>query len=95
VEISVRDLKARLSEYLRRATAGEELIVTSRGKEVARLIPPRSRRRAGSAAEEAIARVRSLPGVRPGRGRPRLPRAVTRLEAGEKSLSDLVSEERR
>jgi len=36
MEISVRELKSRLSETLRRVTDGEEVVVTSRGKEVAR-----------------------------------------------------------
>jgi len=34
-EVGVRELKARLTEYLRRAEAGEEIAVTRRGKRVA------------------------------------------------------------
>ncbi len=36
--VSIGRLKARLSEYLRRATAGQEVVVTDRGRPVARLI---------------------------------------------------------
>ena len=36
-EVSVRELKAKLTEYLRRAEAGEEIAVTRRGKRVATL----------------------------------------------------------
>ena len=36
--VSIGQLKARLSEYLRRATAGREIVVTDRGRPVARLI---------------------------------------------------------
>jgi len=36
---SVVDLKARLSEHLRRVKSGQELIVTERGVPVARLLP--------------------------------------------------------
>jgi len=36
--VSVGRLKARLSEYLRRARAGEGVLVTDRGKPVARLV---------------------------------------------------------
>ena len=36
--VSVGRLKARLSEYLRRAKAGEGVVVTDRGRPVARLI---------------------------------------------------------
>ena len=36
--VSIGRLKARLSEYLRRARAGEGVVVTHRGRPVARLI---------------------------------------------------------
>lgn len=95
MEVSVRTLKNRLSEYLRKAAAGEEVLVTSRGNAVARLIAPRAARRDRvPPAEEAIALLRSQPWIRPGKGRPRLPRYVLRLKPGEKTLSDIVSEER-
>jgi prevent-host-death family protein len=38
---SVADLKARLSEYLRAVQSGTEVVVTDRGRPVARLIPAR------------------------------------------------------
>ncbi len=38
--VGVRDLKNRLSEYLRRVRSGERLVVTERGKPVAILSPP-------------------------------------------------------
>jgi prevent-host-death family protein len=38
MKASVRDLKARLSQYLERASAGEDIVVTSRGRPVARLL---------------------------------------------------------
>jgi len=37
--VAVRDLKACLSEYLAQVKAGEEVVVTERGKPVARLAP--------------------------------------------------------
>jgi prevent-host-death family protein len=36
---AVSELKARLSEYLNRVKAGEEVLVTDRGNPVARLLP--------------------------------------------------------
>lgn len=36
-DVSVRELKNNLSDYLRRAEAGEEIAITRRGKRVARL----------------------------------------------------------
>ncbi len=38
-QASIADLKARLSEYLHAVKAGEEVIVTQRGRPVARLGP--------------------------------------------------------
>jgi prevent-host-death family protein len=38
--VGVRDLKNRLSEYLRRVRAGEAVLVTDRGEIVAELTPP-------------------------------------------------------
>lgn len=37
--VSVGTLKARLSEYLRQVGAGEGVVVTNRGRPVARLVP--------------------------------------------------------
>ena len=39
VTVSVSDLKAKLSEHLRRVKAGEQVIVTERGRAVAVLSP--------------------------------------------------------
>jgi prevent-host-death family protein len=35
----VRELKAKLSEYLAAAAAGEDVVVTDRGRPIARLVP--------------------------------------------------------
>lgn len=42
--VGVRELRQNLSKYLARVKAGEELVVTERGEEVARLIPTASER---------------------------------------------------
>lgn len=95
MEVPVRTLKNRLSEYLRKAAAGEEVVVTSRGKPLARLVAPRTRGRAASTEAELIARFRSLPWVRPGSGRkPPLPKPLVRIGKGEKTLAQIVSEQR-
>ncbi len=39
MEVGVRDLKTHLSAYLKRVKAGETVLVTDRGKPVARLEP--------------------------------------------------------
>ncbi len=40
VRVSVRQLRGRLSEYLKQAEAGAEIEVTARDKLVARIVPP-------------------------------------------------------
>src|SRR4051794_36959324 len=94
MEVSVRELKARLSEYLRKLKPGEEITVTAHGKPVARLLPPRARRSKRS-ADDALVFLRKLARVRPGKsGKPRVPNPVSRLQPGEQLLSDIVSEQR-
>lgn len=51
----VAELKAKLSEYLARVKAGEEVVVTERGRPVARLVPVR----AGGERERLIAMERT------------------------------------
>ena len=38
-QVGLRDLKNRLSEYMRRVRAGEHLLVTDRGHVIAELVP--------------------------------------------------------
>ena len=38
MKVGIRELKAHLSQYVRMAAAGENVIVTARGKPVARLV---------------------------------------------------------
>lgn len=94
MEVSVRELKARLSEYLRRVQQGEELVITRHGRPVGRLVPP-----VDAADEEAEARVvrelRSLPWIRPASGeKPLGAQNPLPHRPGERMLSDLVSENR-
>lgn len=85
-EVGIRDLKNGLSKYLERVRAGEEVIVTDRGRPVARL----------SAIDESTDRLADLVAA----GVVRAPtqkarrRPARRLEA-KGSVSDLVSEQRR
>jgi len=39
MDVGVRELKAKLSEYLGRAANGEEIVVTDRGTPIVRLLP--------------------------------------------------------
>ncbi len=40
IHVGIAELKARLSEYVARVQSGEEIVVTDRGRPVARLISP-------------------------------------------------------
>jgi prevent-host-death family protein len=95
IKVSIRALKARLSEYLRKVEAGEEITVTSHGKPVARLLPARARRSPRSAEDEALKALRRHPWIRPGNGKkPRVPEPLIRIEPGEQTLSEIVIEQR-
>ena len=67
MQISVRELKIRLSEYLRRARAGEEIVVASRGIPVARLV--RAQPASTDLDTGALERLRAQPWIRPGNGK--------------------------
>lgn len=71
MEVSVRELKNHLSAYLRRAQAGEEIVVTLRGKRVVRLARPLADSANPMAA--AIERLRTQPWIIAARkpGKPR------------------------
>ena len=62
--VSVSDLKARLSHYLREVRRGGEVQVLDRGKPVARLVPP------AECDDEHRERLISSGVVRPGLGDP-------------------------
>ena len=40
--VAVRELKSRLSEYLSLVKVGEEIVVTERGRSIAKIVPLRS-----------------------------------------------------
>ncbi len=85
---SVRDLKSRLSRYLRQVQRGEIVVVTLRGKPIARLVPLPS-----LPVEERLA---TLPGINAGiGGKPRGATRPVRVKPGKKSVADIVVEERR
>jgi prevent-host-death family protein len=86
VEVGVRDLKNNLSRYLDRVQEGEEVIVTDRGKPVARL----------SSLDHSTDRLAELIAagvVRPARRAVRRPPARRIKPKG--SVSDLVADQRR
>ena len=91
--VGLRELKNRLSEYVRDVRSGESILVTDRGQVVAELNPPGHGASAQGVAPGLAALVRKgliEPGApnEPGRY-PRLPRVLTRGRS-----ADLLDAER-
>ena len=88
VRIGVKELRDKFTKYLRLVKAGEEIIVTDRGRPVAVLSPLRE----GIPLEEKIEELARRGLVRPPKGRPQLPPPV-KIEG--RPISHLIVEERR
>lgn len=98
MDVSVRELKNRLSEYLRRVQAGEVVHVTLRGRRVARLeaetvepdVTPES-------VAKVIARLDAMPWIRPPleSGQVRGMDQLIPWPEDEKPLSQIILDERR
>lgn len=87
ITVGTRELKNRLSEYLRRVKAGETIVVTERGKPVGQLVPIQP---------SLTARVARLAqsGVVEWNGEPLPPYQPRAINYSNRLLSDLVAEER-
>jgi prevent-host-death family protein len=97
MNVPVRELKGKLSRYLKRAAAGEEVTVTSRGRPIARLVQaaPQPEAKQPSAAE-IRRRLASIPGVILGQpGKIKGSKHPIRIHKGEKTLAEIVLEDRR
>lgn len=84
MEVGIRELRADLSRFVKRVREGEEIVVTDRGKAVARLVPLDGERTIDRLIREGLVR------PAPNRGRRTLPRPIE----GAGPLSDLVIEGR-
>ena len=87
MRVGVRELKNSLSAYLKRARAGEHILVTDRGQAVARLVPP-------DLPPHLIEMIRQGRLIPPRRRMTRPFRPVIPYEPGSKLLSDAVIEQR-
>jgi prevent-host-death family protein len=86
-EVGVRELHDQLSQYLRHVASGAEVVVTMRGRRVARLSRV-------DAAADPLADLRARGLVRDPR-QPREPASAHPTLAAAGTVSDLVSEQRR
>ena len=64
--VPIRDLKDRLSEYLRLAADGEEIVITLHKRPIAKLVPLGE---VPASETETIARLNALPWIRAGNGK--------------------------
>ena len=85
MEVGIRELRGRLSDYLARVREGDEVVVTDRGTAVARIVPIHG----GRALDRAVAD--GLVSPRAGHTRARPARRVH----SRGRVSDLVGEQRR
>ena len=84
MEVGVRELRNNLSRYLERVRGGEEVVVTDRGRAIARVLPVGTER----ALDRLIAKGLVTPAQRPKRR--------TRQPIKSKgTVSDLVADQRR
>jgi prevent-host-death family protein len=96
MKVSVRELKAGLSHYLSRAHAGETITITSRGRSVARLVPEAASSPKSVDRQELIRRLERMPGVQLALpGKPRGARRPIVIKPGQKTLAEIVIEDRR
>lgn len=85
MEVGVRELRGRLSDYLDRVREGHEVVVTERGTAVARIVPITG----GRALDKAVAEGLVSPAPQRTRTRP------TRRTHSRGQVSELVAEQRR
>jgi len=86
--VGVRELKSRLSEYLRQVKAGRTIVITERGRTVGRLVP------AGQTLEEKLEAMRQA-GLIEWNGKKLKPmKPVARVKGGH-SVANLLIEDRR
>ena len=84
MEVGVRDLRNHLSRYLARVRSGDEVVVTDRGRAIARVVPVGAERVLDRLIAEGIV----TPARRPKR------RAAKPINT-KGTVSDLVGEQRR
>jgi prevent-host-death family protein len=86
VYVGVRELRENLRAYLQRAKEGDEIVVTERGKAVARI----SAAGRGTTLERLIAEGRARPATRP-----KTPIDSSKLARARGSVVDLMLEDKR
>jgi len=87
--VGIRELKAHLSQYMKRVQRGEQITVTDRGKPIAVIGPAR-----GSRRNEQLDAMLRTGAARGAGGKPRGSERPARLMRG-RSVADAIVEDRR
>ncbi len=85
--VGTRELKTRLSEYMRRVKAGETITVTEHGKTIGQIVPVRA------TIEERLQAMVTA-GQAEWNGQKLMPYRPKELNKGKRQLSDLIVEDR-
>ena len=87
MRVGIRELKSRLSEYLRRVKGGQTILITERGRPVGRLVP---------AAQPLETRLQTMAqaGLILWSGKKLEPMPPVVRVRGERSVADLLVEDR-
>ncbi|MEW5957211.1 MAG: type II toxin-antitoxin system prevent-host-death family antitoxin [Chloroflexota bacterium] len=85
--VGIRELKARLSSYLRQVKAGSTLVITERGKPVGRLVPLKP------SVEAQLEELRQA-GLVAWSGRKLEPGPLVSHPQGDKTIAELLLEDR-
>jgi len=95
IEVNVRELKSRMSHYLRRVEEGEQIKITRRGKTVGTIIPTLGRTEEETSAERAI-RALMAKGIVTWSGRkPVFPEKGVRMRGDGPTIAEMIVEARR
>ena len=86
-KVGTRELKSKLSEYLRRVKRGETILVTERGKPIGQIIPVKS------TIQEKLQIVVDA-GLAEWNGKKVKPGKPVAINRSAKQISDLVAEDR-
>jgi prevent-host-death family protein len=97
MQVSMKELKSNLSRYPRAVRAGKDVVVTSRGQPVARLVPLTLSNETEPTKDELLRRLSQVPGIVMGKGtgKPKGSKKPIEIKPGERTLSEIVIENRR
>jgi prevent-host-death family protein len=95
MNVSVRDLKANLSRYLKDAMAGRDVVVTSRGRPLVRLLAIAGKVGEEPTGEELARRLQLFPGIQlSAGGKPSGAKRPLKIRTDHKTLAQMVLEGR-